>query len=711
MTPFSEAHTQLKPSLWARVSARRVLLVFALCLLAGLTAVAWRAKERLESTRAIARTEARACGAVLELQFSQVPGATDALGILARLGGGGGTNSMRVQEVLRRAQLDELPRLGYDFALFMPPSAQQKPVTIASRGLSSLQDTVQQPVRVKNFDLRLALKPRGGWINKSKLGFESLAVFLVSVLVSLLVNLLESRRAMEAELKDTAQRLAREVADRTQVQADCSQEKEKAAGARAEIRQVQAALQHAESKATQFQAQLDANVRQRDETARIHQAELKKTHAALQESQESVAQLRALLHAAVEAEKEASSAARQRLQRDQAAMAELQARLDAVTTSSRDAAETGAGRIAQLERGNRELQEQLIMARRDTSAESLDEVRSAPTPPAGESAAAETESDSSGAGPNEDARPDSSEVSLSGSARSPAIDDANSGPTLESVAPLPEPPPTPRPTKVPRRKQTRRDDQLALFGSEAVTDSLATQPVAEAEAQPVPNPETAEALEQPASSAFWENDPVTEGLPAGESPANAAEDPEHHLRALRRFTEEYALAPEQIRDALQQADLTVAQQLVHALQIAAQEIGATPVQKAVTALARACNEHSDPGTIELVWGELDKEVRELVATLKPFVLPKEAKPAPSRRLPAAPSVDPVQLRKAVSLILPLLAERDPGAKDCLKDNRNTFRSAFTPEAYLEFEQLVKSGNFDPALEQLRKAVKKHGISH
>ena len=180
MTPFSEAQTQLKPSLWARVSARRVPLVFALCLLAGLTAAAWRAKGRLETTRVLARTEARACGAELELQFSQVPGAADALGMLARSGGGGGTNSMRVQEVLRRAQLDELPRLGYDFALFMPSSAQQKPVTIAFRGLASLQDTIQQPVRVKSFDLRLALKPRGGWINKTKLGLESLAVLLVS---------------------------------------------------------------------------------------------------------------------------------------------------------------------------------------------------------------------------------------------------------------------------------------------------------------------------------------------------------------------------------------------------------------------------------------------------------------------------------------------------------------------------------------------------
>jgi len=91
------------------------------------------------------------------------------------------------------------------------------------------------------------------------------------------------------------------------------------------------------------------------------------------------------------------------------------------------------------------------------------------------------------------------------------------------------------------------------------------------------------------------------------------------------------------------------------------------------------------------------------------VQPKEDKPAPSRRLPAAPPVDPAQLRKAVNLIVPLLAEQDPGAEHCLRDNRKAFRSTFTPEAYVEFEHLVKNGDSDGALEQLKKAARKHGI--
>jgi sensor domain CHASE-containing protein len=73
-------------------------------------------------------------------------------------------------------------------------------------------------------------------------------------------------------------------------------------------------------------------------------------------------------------------------------------------------------------------------------------------------------------------------------------------------------------------------------------------------------------------------------------------------------------------------------------------------------------------------------------------------------------VNPAQLRKAVNQILPLLAGQDPGAGDCLKDNRALFQSAFTSEAYAEFEQSIKKRDFDSAQEQLKRAVKKHGIS-
>jgi hypothetical protein len=76
----------------------------------------------------------------------------------------------------------------------------------------------------------------------------------------------------------------------------------------------------------------------------------------------------------------------------------------------------------------------------------------------------------------------------------------------------------------------------------------------------------------------------------------------------------------------------------------------------------------------------------------------------------AKAVDLAELRKAVHEIVPLLADQDPGAKDCLKANRAAFRATFTSDAGADFERLVMSGSFAVALDQLKKAVRKHGIA-
>jgi HPt (histidine-containing phosphotransfer) domain-containing protein len=204
--------------------------------------------------------------------------------------------------------------------------------------------------------------------------------------------------------------------------------------------------------------------------------------------------------------------------------------------------------------------------------------------------------------------------------------------------------------------------------------------------------------------------PVIEGLAATDGLVRAGANPKLYFKALQRFVEHQAGAPEKIREALLQGDLPGAERMVQSLKTAAGDIGATATQSAAAALARATYEPGDPGEIESRWEELAKVVRDLVADLKHVLKPKEGKPAPARRPPALPPVNPAQLRKAVNEIFPLLADQDPGAKDCLKANRATFRSAFSSEAYEEFEQFVKRGDFVTALEHLKKAAKKHGIS-
>jgi hypothetical protein len=100
----------------------------------------------------------------------------------------------------------------------------------------------------------------------------------------------------------------------------------------------------------------------------------------------------------------------------------------------------------------------------------------------------------------------------------------------------------------------------------------------------------------------------------------------------------------------------------------------------------------------------------LVAELAPPVGSEEEKPVPARLARPMAPVNPSQLRKAVSQILPLLAGQDPGARDCLADNRAVFQSAFAPEAYAQFEQCIKKRDFESAQEHLKKVVKRHGIN-
>jgi len=96
-------------------------------------------------------------------------------------------------------------------------------------------------------------------------------------------------------------------------------------------------------------------------------------------------------------------------------------------------------------------------------------------------------------------------------------------------------------------------------------------------------------------------------------------------------------------------------------------------------------------------------------SLKPASKPKPVKPGKHRSQPRRQPVDPDQLRTAIKQILPLLIDQDPGAIDCLKDNRTVFRSAFAPELYSEFEHCVKKGDADTALGYLKRAAKKHGL--
>ena len=238
--------------------------------------------------------------------------------------------SMRLPEALARAGVDELWNQGYNYAFFAPASAQQKAVTIAARGALALQDSVQQPVRAQNLEFRLALRPRDGWVNATKVALESVGVLVVSGMLCLVLNLLESRRP------------AFETTEPRRTQKDRSGAKAGAAGAQAEftlaelqerlegtVRRasetneiVQTKLKQVELKAHELQTRLDVTVRAAEEAAEAKQAELEQGRRALAQAQQAISELQGRVEAAASAESKTAAVAQARLQQDQATVAE-----------------------------------------------------------------------------------------------------------------------------------------------------------------------------------------------------------------------------------------------------------------------------------------------------------------------------------------------------------------------------------------------------
>jgi sensor domain CHASE-containing protein len=639
-----------------RFAAQPALIAFLICLVLGLAIVAWRARTRANDARARASLEALARGTAVEQQFSQVVSAVEVLGALAREHGGAipdfqrvaadllaarpglaslelqpggivsdivpraanaraiGFNvlsnpahrpaasaaiqrraltvsgplalysgapgivarvpvfqrgrdgrdafwgfvaaSMRITEALDRARVDDLAKHGYNYAFLAPAAGREKGATIETRGSVSAQGAVEQPVLAHDLKFHLALEPRAGWANNTKLLVESLGVLVASGLICLLVNVLESRRAVELALADANQRLIRETEDRKRAQQDRQAAKDEVAAAKAEINTSRSALQSS----TEQEVRLNVSVRAAEAAAQATQAELDHARMAMQQAEQTIASLQSRLRAAPRAKKESQAAPPPPPQPDPPPAADVPAPPVAATPAVEQTIEPDPASLSQVEETHQELS----------------------APPEVNNAAPS----SSTPAPEAVLMP-----AITPHPESPAPAPPPEAPA--TAAPTPSEPATEmKPTRVPRRKKTRRDNQMEFFA-------------------PPPAPEPA--LVTPPTGPLAEAPSLSTSEPPPPSAAPEADDPK----------------------------------------------------------------------------------------------PKEGKPA--RPLPARPPLDLPQLRKAVNLILPLFTGRDPGARDCLKDNRTAFRSAFAPEAYMEFEQSVKSSDFDAALEHLKKAARRHGI--
>jgi sensor domain CHASE-containing protein len=763
MSPFgTESESKRSPGLLRQPA----LIVFVVCLAVGLGMAAWRAKVRGKAASNAARTLAMAEAAETELQFNQAISAAETLGALASQAGGAvpnfqkvaqdllatrpglatlelqpagvvsdivpkggneraiGTNvfknpalapdasvamqsrmltlsgpvplyrgelgivarvpvftrgrdgrevcwgfvaaSMRFSDALKNAGMGGLPAKGYHYAFFTPAFARQRAVFVAGLGGPPPEDVVPQKLRVPGLRFNLAVWPVSGWLSTTRVVIEALGTLMLAALLGLLTHLLEANRHLEQSLIETDQRVIRETAERKKALEELGRMKDAGSAMQGELEQTRAALRQAESGLAESLGVLDGAVRNAQDTGTAAQIQVK-------EAESKAAELQARLEAKVRSAEETANArqadlaeARAALDRAQQSVREFEARLAGMAEAEKQTADAQArwqqdqATIAGLQR---RLESSTRTAERaaEASTTRLEELETANRQLQERLAAAE--------------------------------------PSEAQVAELTE-----RLQKAETELVRLREASIGSTGSAAADPSDPPPPV-----QPAVTNDPAAAAEPPASSApaVVEPEPAPKAAATEESPAAETGAPD-------------APQPAQENPPLPETDnepgpAGAAAKAPPLEDVSADEPSQTPTPAAAPeaqakAPKRRKNRRDDQ--MDLFSGPAPdaQAAPEPDTDLKPESKPKEDKPAPARRLPTPPPVNLPQLRKAVNEILPLLTDQDPGAKDCLKANRDAFRSAFSPEGYVEFEQFVKSADFAAALEHLRKAVRKQGIS-
>ena len=310
--------------------------------------------------------------------------------------------------------------------------------------------------------------------------------------------------------------------------------------------------------------------------------------------------------------------------------------------------------------------------------------------------------------------------------------------TTAAPSPEPEPPVAavaePKSPRPPKRKKARQDDQMGLFAtvpepppaSVDVPVPTVLEPAVPAavEASPPPHaarsradedrppwedpapPTPVKPASKPAPPHAVEPDlPAVDGLDMAEGLRHTGGGNSQYLKHLLQFQVEFTGAAEELRDQLVQGETAVAGRLAGALRSAAERIGASAVATTAAAVERAIAKPADPAEIEWLWADLEQALTPLLRELKHALKSIESEPA----VEAPPMATRGEMRKALHEILPLLAEADPGAVECLDANHEVLRALFLTEAFGKFKELVSAGSYTEAVDLLRKAAKKHGL--
>ncbi len=646
---------------------RAGLMVFVLTLVAGGVLVGWRAKMRAASGHRLARLEGRARAATFQGQLRHAVAALEVLGAVSSQNGGPVPNFQEVGAQLRRAWPElvtlelqpsgvvgeVVPRTGYErvmgFNVFKDPT-QSAAAWGALRGRAV---TLSAPVRLYRGDPGLVLRApifrreRDG--RETFWGFVAVSMGMAKTLAQARPDELES--ALRLELGTQAFELVPSPAPHDRWgDAGVLAIEGLAVLVAAGLLWLLVDLLNTES----LQERLAATEREAQTAARAAQTEIGQVRAALRQAQETIRQLRERPEPAVRVERSAPA---------------MPAAPPASRAEKNAPARAAVGPAVQVQKA--------AVAEPAAPVAKMERVTSALVPPAVE--------------PEVQTQEDTAAQPTPAVAKIEKVTSAPAQPAAEPPVPAKESAPV----------VAAMDSALAAATAQP---SVTIETVTSAAAQAVPKP--VDESEKRASAK-----PLAEPAAGNEKEASALAPPVVELAARPPALEVPAL-----RGALAKPKPPPKAKRKKARLQPELDLFAAPGGQAEGPRGIMIGGSEGPagrahGAAEEEKGEGEAEALEAErpGSKAARSQDRERRASPEREAEGYSPVNAAQLRKAANQLLPLLAGQDPGARDCLADNRQVFQSAFAAGAYADFEQSVRKRDFDSAQEQLKRAMKRHGL--
>lgn len=174
-------------------------------------------------------------------------------------------------------------------------------------------------------------------------------------------------------------------------------------------------------------------------------------------------------------------------------------------------------------------------------------------------------------------------------------------------------------------------------------------------------------------------------------------------RLLRQFAEQQGSAVTEIRRALAEPDVALAERLAHTLKGVAGNLGAGPLRTAAGVLEQRIREKAPSAELEPALVEVSAALEPLMAQLRGALVPPQAEPPPASGPP--PALEPSVVRPLAMQLVKLLSDFDPGAGDFLEAHQAALRSLVGGEAWPKFAEQVQNYAFSDAQAVLAQAMK------